>query len=92
MPGRKVKLNLPNIGLVEGTEVQVLESVDRWSEIKLEDGTVLRIKPVPMSVARIDGRYDAEGNPMYAVQAQQVMSVTAPEQLRQIPQAIKGVQ
>ena len=92
MPGRKVKLNLPNVGLVEGTEVEVLESVDRWSEIKLDDGTVLRIKPVTMSVARIDGHYDAVGNPMYVVQAQQVMSVTAPEKLRQIPKVIKGVQ
>jgi hypothetical protein len=91
MAGRKVKLNLPNIGLVEGTEVQVIESVDRWSDITLEDGTVLRIKPVPVSVARIEGHYDTVGNPMYAVQAQQVMSVSAPDHLRQGAQAVKGV-
>ena len=92
VPDRKIKVNLPGVGLVEGVQIQVLESVERWSEIKLEDGTVLRIKPVVMSVTRIDGRYDNEGNPMYAVQAGQAMVANAPDHLRQSAQAPKGVQ
>jgi hypothetical protein len=83
MPGQKIKVNMPGIGLVDGTEVAVLESSERWTEVKLEDGTNLRLKPVVMTVARLDGRYDPQGNPMYAVQAQQVMTVSAPDVLRQ---------
>lgn len=91
MPDRKIKVNLPNIGILDGTEVEVLESVERWTEIKLGDGTVLRIKPVVMAVMRIDGRYDAQGNPMYAVQAGQAMLANAPDHLRQPTHSPKGV-
>jgi hypothetical protein len=37
-----------------------------------------------MKVIRIDGRYDPQGNPLYALQGGQVMTVvSAPEHLRQ---------
>jgi hypothetical protein len=83
MPGQKIKVNMPGIGPVDGTEVAVLESNERWTDIKLDDGATLRIRPVVMAVTRLDGRYDPQGNPMYAVQAQQVMTVSAPDVLRQ---------
>jgi len=90
MPEKKVKVTLPGIGTVDGSEVSVTESVDRWSEIKLDDGTVLRIKPLVISVTRVDGRYDPQGNPMYAVQGTQTMIVgSAPEHLRQGAQQSK---
>jgi len=82
MADRKVKVNLPGLGVVDGTPVQILESTERWCDVKLEDGTTLRIKPVIMSVSRIDGHYDNEGNPMYAVQAGQTMTADAPDHLR----------
>jgi len=69
--------------MVEGTEVPLIESVERWTELKLEDGSVLRVKPVVMSIVRIDGEYDPQGNPMYAVQGGQAMVVgSAPDHLR----------
>ncbi len=83
MPERKVKVNVPGLGLVDGTEVQILESLDRWTEVKLDDGTTLRVKPIVVSVARIDGRYDQNGNPMYALQASQAMTANSPDHLRQ---------
>ncbi len=83
MPERRVKVTLPGIGLVEGSEVEVLESTERWSDVKLADGTTLRIKPVVVSVTRVDGRYDPQGNPLYAIQATQAMSANAPDHLRQ---------
>lgn len=85
MPEKRVKVNVPGMGLVDGTEVQIIESVDRWTDVKLNDGTTLRLKPVVMSVVRIEGRYDDSGNPMYAVQAGQAMTADAPEILRQKP-------
>lgn len=83
MPERKVKVTLPGKGEVEGTEVQLNESVEKWTELKLDDGAVLRVKPVVMSVIRIDGQYDQQGNPVYAVQGTQAMVVvSAPDHLR----------
>ena len=82
MPERKVKVPLPT-GIVDGTDVPVMESVERWTELRLEDGSVLRIKPVIISVTRIDGQYDPQGNPMYAVQGGHTMVVgSVPDHLR----------
>ncbi len=78
------------MGDVEGTEIQLTESVERWTELKLEDGSVLRVKPTILSIIRLDGRYDPQGNPMYAIQGGQTMVVgSAPDHLRQT--ATKGV-
>lgn len=72
------------MGNVEGTEVPLTESVERWTELKLEDGSVLRVKPTILSIIRLDGRYDPQGNPMYAIQGGQTMVVgSAPDHLRQ---------
>ena len=81
---RKVKVAMPPDGkLVEGLEVPVVESTERWTEVKLEDGTVLRIKPTVVSAIRIPGQYDQDGNPMYALKAANAMMVAeAPEHLK----------
>jgi len=83
VPGRKVKVNAPPFGLVDGTEIKVVESTVRTTDVKLDDGTVLHLSPIIMSVIRLDGRYDPEGNQMYAVQAGQAMTAEVPEHLRQ---------
>lgn len=84
MPERKVKINVPGMGAVDGTEVGLTESVERWTELRLEDGTVLRVKPMVMTITRLDGRYDPQGNPMYAIQGGQTMMVAStPDHLRQ---------
>lgn len=85
VPERKVKVNMPGLGIVDGTEVPITESTERWTDIKLEDGTVLRLKPIIMAVTRLDGRFDPQGNPMYAVQASQAMVATSPDHLREHP-------
>jgi len=82
MPENKRKVTLPT-GIVEGMDVPIKESTERWSEITLEDGTTLRIKPNVMAVTRIDGQYDNEGNPMYALMSNQTMTVSnVPAHLR----------
>lgn len=84
MPERKVKINVPGMGTVEGTQVELTESVERWTELKLADGSVLRVKPTILSITRLDGRYDPQGNPLYALQGAQTMMVSfAPDHLRQ---------
>lgn len=84
MPEENVKISLPNFGMVEGVPVSVEESVERWTELKLADGSVLRIKPQVIRVIRANGKYDPEGNPLYIVQGGQMMVVTSvPAHLKQ---------
>ena len=83
MPEKRVKIDVPGLGLADGVDVPITEATERWTELTLADGSVLRVKPNVLSVVRLEGRYDPEGNPMYAVRGQQVMVVaSAPDHLR----------
>jgi hypothetical protein len=85
MPGKKTKVNLQGTSgpEVEGTEVQILESTERWSEFSLDDGTILRVKMTLLSAVRVDGMYDPEGNPQYVINMAPIISVkSSPEELR----------
>lgn len=61
--------------MVTGDLVEVEESTERFSDIKLADGTRIRIKPVVVEVVRADGQWDIEGNPIYVVRSTNVMTV-----------------
>lgn len=58
------------------------ESTERYSEIKLSDGTVIRIKAMPVLAFRFEG-HDELGFPLYGLQGIQVQSVvvSCPEEL-----------
>lgn len=77
MAEKRVKIPFPSplSPPVDGSEVMASESTDRWSEVTMEDGTVMRIKPNVLSAVRIDGQYDQDGNPIYAVKAAHVISI-----------------
>lgn len=62
--------------MVDGVDVPVDESNEKWSEYTLQDGTVLRLKQVLTEVVRTEG-YDSEGNPVYVIKAQPVLSIVA---------------
>lgn len=82
---RKVKIPMPPGGaLVEGTEVPIRESCERWTELTLEDGAVIRVKPTILSAVRIDGQWDADGNPAYALRGgpNAMTIVQVPDQLK----------
>ena len=85
MAEKRVKIPFPTLTSppMDGSEVGVAESTERWSEVTLEDGTVIRIKPSVMSAIRIDGQYDPEGNPAYAVKANHIVTIiSTPSHLR----------
>ena len=67
---------------VEATPVEAQQSAERWNEYLLEDGSVLKMKLVLKKVLRVDGEYDAEGNPVYIMQSTNVTSVSAPAHLK----------
>jgi hypothetical protein len=83
MVERKTKTQaVPGGPLVDGFEVPVEESSEKWSEYKLEDGTTIRIKQVLMEIIRT-GVFDQEGNPTYVVKAQPVISIVeVPDRLK----------
>jgi hypothetical protein len=81
MPERRVKVPFPgpNGPLEDGSELSVRRSTERWSEIVLEDGTTLQIKPDAVSAIRIDGRFDQSGNPVYAVNVARMICSVVPK-------------
>ena len=84
---RPTKVPTPDGKTLDGFEVPVVESTERWTEVKLEDGSVLRIKPSILSAIRVPGQYDPEGNPMYALKAMNTMVVaSAPDHLKRSAQ------
>jgi hypothetical protein len=58
---------------------------EHWNEYLLDDGTVFRIKLVLTEISRLDGQYDANGDPVYAASHTQVTAVDVPESLRRPP-------
>ena len=55
------------------TEVEVLEAKEAWSEYRLADGTILRVKPIMIAVSRV-GEADA-GEPVYNMKSTLVTDV-----------------
>jgi hypothetical protein len=56
-------------------EVEVVEAREAWSEYRLADGTVLRIKPVMLAVSRIGDAASANGEPVYETKSTLVTDV-----------------
>jgi len=81
MPGNKVTINLGG-KKVQATPIDVNQSGEKWNDYLLEDGTAIRMKLVLKKVLRVDGQFDAEGNPLYVMQSTNVTSVSAPDQLK----------
>lgn len=90
MADKKTKVPMPGGKIVDAVEVEVSESTERWTEIKLSDGTAIRIKPVVLSALRIEGEYDQEGNPVYQIKANQVMTASSPDHLKKGASASKA--
>lgn len=71
----------------DGSE-DIAESIDinmvseHWSEAMLEDGTVIKLKPVFTKAYRVKDRYDNDGNPAYIIRSQNITAVTCPEALK----------
>lgn len=70
------RVQVPFMGkMVTGMDVPVEESTERWSEVKLADGTVVRVKQTVASAVRVDGQWDPEGNPIYVIKSQPAVVV-----------------
>jgi len=70
---------------VEGTQVDFESVAEPWASYKLADGSTLRIRMIVTALLRLEGEYDAAGNPIYTVSSQTIMQVNAPKNLRGTP-------
>ena len=83
MVEKRTKVQVPGIpGMHDAVEVAVDEATERWTDLKLADGAEIRIKTVVIAVLRIDGQYDQEDNPLYQIKANQIMTASAPAELK----------
>jgi hypothetical protein len=57
------------------TEIEMLEAKERWSEYRLADGTILRLKPVMIAIFRADGQLTADGEPVYNMKSTLITDV-----------------
>lgn len=79
MAFRKVVVPLPDdpSKMVDGHDIPVAESLERWSEIRLEDGTTFRAKISIVSAVKLIDKVDAKGNPVYLINAAPVITMGA---------------
>lgn len=63
--------------VVSGTLVEVTDARETYSRISLEDGTVIRVRPVIVEVVRLDEK-DEHGQPTYKIDGQLVVSIHHP--------------
>ena len=70
------KFTGPDGKQMDTAPVDVNESIERWSEYELADGSKVKIKQVLTSIERVIDYFDAVGNPVYVVSAQPVVAVT----------------
>jgi len=69
-------------------EVEMEETIYEppWNYYELENGEKIKQKIVVVSVYRIKGKYDREGNPYYIVQSQPVVGSSMPRFVEPFPQ------
>lgn len=67
--------------LPDGREIDVIEmpfqtGAEHWNEYVVNDGTVIRLKTVVTDILKVEGHFDASGNPAYFLRSSQVVSVS----------------
>jgi hypothetical protein len=60
---------------------RVVRSSEGWSEYKLDDGTVLKIRSVLVDVKRAKDQYGIDGKPTYFMTLTNVTEATTPARL-----------
>lgn len=58
---------------------------EAWNVYSLQDGTKLKMKSVVAQVIRLEGEYNPQGDPVYVVNSQNIVSAQVPDHLKQKP-------
>ena len=73
----KIPVQGPDGNKIEkiGTVVNVISSNEPWTEYELENGTKIRTKQTLINVVKLDDEKSPNGDPIYVVTAQPVVSI-----------------
>ena len=85
MAENRVKIPFPTqtSPVRDGVQVPIGDSTEKWSDVTLLDGTQLRLKASIIGAIRIEGEYDEAGNPAYAFEVQNMVTiVSTPDALK----------
>lgn len=67
----------------EGVEFETER--ENWNTYILHDGTQLKLKSVVSEIVRVEGAYAPSGDPLYLVQASNIVVANAPDKLKRPP-------
>ena len=73
MPTRKWRA--PDGKEYDVTELGFQNVREHWNEYLLDDGTIVKLKPVATSALRVEGVRDQQGNPVYVIESTNVLTV-----------------
>jgi hypothetical protein len=82
---RRRKERLPGGREVEVIEMPFQTGSEHWNEYLVNDASVIRLKTVVTDILKVDGEYDANGNPVYLVRSSQVISISPSDRARKPP-------
>lgn len=85
MVERRRKERLPDGREVDTIEMPFQTGAEHWNEYVVNDGSVIRLKTVVTDILKVDGQFDANGNPAYFVKSSQVISVSPSDRARKPP-------
>jgi hypothetical protein len=81
MPARRTKV--PYNGIMrDAEEVHVDSMNEHVNTYQLDDGSVVSLRTVVINAARVLDEYDQEGQPVYIIRHQTLLTVSAPEALK----------
>lgn len=66
------------------SEVEVIDAKEVWSEYRLADGTVLRIKPIMIAISRVEDAETLNGEPVYTMKSTLVTDVRSAKTSRDL--------
>ena len=63
-----------------GTDVEIDEAIERSNELRLKDGTILRMRTNVVEVIRVDDQWNENGDPVYVVKSSNTVTVVEASQ------------
>ena len=70
---------------VTGQTVEFDVEKENWNIYSLEDGTKLRMRSVVAQLIRLENEYNQQGDPVYLVNSQNIVSADVPDHLKKKP-------
>lgn len=75
---KKVKMNIGG-KMVEGESMTFKATEEPWTIYKLDDGSIIKLRPVVSDIFRLAVKDPVTGLPQYMIRASNVVSVEPPD-------------